>query len=594
MGQIAITKNIDDLQPTLSPDNYFVLSADTNTEDKFRYVFNMSINGDVVYEGKCTPNPAGLGIITVGEVLDNYASNNPIAYSAGTEIFVHQTEYFSKPPTGEVVSYAMFFGEEHADSAGVITGYTGVGKSVGDPAYPSGEKRAYLGTMGRNFYSNLQKYDTDNLMMDGYDNTFPSTESLFMTNSPRIRDIYDDDYFTLSALNYEFNQLAPNRSYVYDVEYKFYNSVNVLITGYTVNNIRSNGGGPMTACTDTFNTYTLPTGETENQWNIIHIGAGPRNIYIPDGTSYYTVQVLGNVEVAPTPSPSPSQGVTPSVTPTHTPTPTPTPSGLPAGYTVWNMTACCGGPGVVLGIESGTTGTVRVYNNNCYYATSQTTSTPDALVSGSADYASCVSCTSAYPCRASEEPDSGDGGGGVTPTPTVPDEALRGTPPIPDVTCPDYQPVSELFTFNLYDNCNWYNSRQFIFKNRFGTWDYYRFQYKRTEQLDIDRERYSKFSIDYGSANPVKSTYRRGITDYSTQIREIHTVTTGFINEPDMYYLEELYTSNDVYLILDNGTLFPVNIISTQFDKKTVGRERELTNLTLQYEYSNNIKLLNK
>ena len=100
MGQIAITKNIDDLQPTLSPDNYFVLSADTNTEDKFRYVFNMSINGDVVYEGKCTPNPEGLGIVTVGEVLDNYASNNPIAYSAGTEIFVHQTEYFSKPPTG--------------------------------------------------------------------------------------------------------------------------------------------------------------------------------------------------------------------------------------------------------------------------------------------------------------------------------------------------------------------------------------------------------------------------------------------------------------------------------------------------------------
>tara|TARA_R110000823_G_scaffold4498_3_gene17482 strand:+ start:1647 stop:3407 length:1761 start_codon:yes stop_codon:yes gene_type:complete len=586
MGQLSITKNIDILQPTLSPDNFFVLSADTNNEDKFRYVFNMFIDNNLVYAGKCSPNPEGLGIVTVGNVIDDYAVNTPIAFSGSNQIFVHQTEYFSKPPTNEVIEYSMFFGEEHANSSGIITGYTGVGKAIGEPAYPSGAKRSYLGTMGRNFYSNLQEYDTNSLMMVGYDNKFPSTESLFLTNSPRIREVGENDYFTLSALNYKFpNQLYPNASFAYDTQYKFYDSDNTLITGYTTNNIRENGGGPRTGCSETFNSYNLPTGETQNMWNIIHIGAGPRNIYVPDGSVYYTVQLLGLNEAPP---PSPSAGVSPTPTPTPTTTPAPSPSPLPAGYTKWLFQPCCdGGSQIVLGIESGTTGTVRVYNNKCYYALNQTTDPELALVPGAPIYSSCIPCKAVYECRAAVS------GSEPTPTPT-PDEALRGTPPVPDLSCPDYQPVSELFTFNIQCQYDAFNSRQFIFKNRFGTWDYFRFNYKKVEQIDIDRERYKKFSIDYGSSNPQKTTYRRGITDYSTQIREIHTVNTGFINQSDMYYLEELYTSNDVYLILDNNDLFPVNIISTSFDKKTAGRGKEITNLTLQYEFSNNIKLLNK
>ncbi len=583
MGQISIIKNIDNLQPTNSPDNYFVISADTNNTDKFRYVFDMNINDEIVYQGKCTPNPEGLGIIVVGDVIDNYASNIPIAFEENdNQIFVHQTEWYSRPVDEELIEYSMFFGEEHADANGVITGYTGIGKFQGDPAYPSGAKRAYLGTMGRNILSNLQEYDTNNLMMDGYDGLFPSQESLFLTNSPRIREVSNDDYFTLSALNYKFDtQLVPNQSYVYDTEYIFYNEANVYITGYTLNNIRSNGGGPRTGCTDTFSSYTLPSGETQNSWNIIHIGAGPQNIYIPDGTVYYTVQLLGRQEIAPTPG----------ISPTPTPTPSITPSGLPIGYTTWLFQGCCSGVGQqVFAIESGTTGTIRVYNNQCYYALEETTSSPNAIIPGTPPYASCVSCTSVYECRGGDTPASRKS----LPTPTP----VNRTPTagdIPDTTgCPEYIPVSELFTFNIECRYDTFNSRQFIFKNRFGTWDYYRFNYKKTEQIDIDRVRYKQFDINYGSSNPVKTTYGRGLTDYSTQMREIHTVNTGFINQPDMFYLEELYTSNDVYIILDNGGVFPINIVSTTFDKKSAGLGKELTNLTLQYEFANNIKLLNR
>lgn len=580
MGQIQITKNINGIQPTLSPDNYFVLSASTNTEDKFRYVYNLYVFGEKVFTGKATPNPYGLGIIPVGDILHDYAKNAPIAFSAttgggGSPIYIHQTNYYTTPVQDEVIDWWCYFGEEHSKGALLPPEqFTGIGNSQGEPAFPSGLKKSFLGTMGRNAFSNLPKLDTDKFFMRGYDGLFPSTSSLFLTNSPRIRDISTDEYFTLSALNYILpSENVGNYSYVYDTEYRFYDINDTFITGYTVANIRANGGGPRDTCNETYPTYSLPSGETQSQWNIIHIGAGTKNIFIPDNTKYYQVQLKGYYV---------SGGTQP------TPTPTPTGTELPAGYTSWKLTSCCNPEiSILAGIQSGTTGTIRVYNGNCYWA-EEPLAGANILIAGGAPYSNCDACEDANPCpvtptKAGEEP---------TPTPTY-------TPTLPPVNpdreiCNDYIYVSEVFQFNIQDECNHYGTNQFMFKNRYGTWDYYSFNKKKIEQIDISRERYDKFDISYGSEDPVKTNWGRGLTDYSTQIKEIHTYNSGFINEPDMYYLEELYTSNDVYMILDNGVPFPINILSREFEKKTKGRGKEITNLTIQFEFSNNIKLLDK
>ena len=581
MGQISIIKNIDGTQPTLSPDNYFVLSASTNTEDKFRYKFELYIFNEKVFSGTATPNPEGLGIIPVGDILHNYAQNAPIAYEStavsGSTIFIHQTNYFSTPLQDEVIEWWCYFGEEHSKGPNLPpVGFTGIGTGQGDPSYPSGAKKSFLGTMGRNLYSNLAKFDTDQFFMIDYDGLFPSQQSLFMTNSPRIRNISRDEYFTLSALNYKIpSESVGNYSYVYDVEYSFYDEDEVLITGYTTNNIRSYGGGPRDTCNETYPLYSLPTGETTSQWNIIHIGAGPKNIFVPDDTAFYRVQIHGYYLSGGT-----------------EPTPTPTPSSdLPAGYTSWNMVNCCNPDDeILLGLEtaSGYTGFVVYYNNRCYRADSQSPGATN-YVSGGADYANCDGCIAAHACPVT--PTKGDD---TTPTPT-PTYTPTAPPENPDRdVCNTWVPVSEIFQFNIIEVCDDYDTNQFMFKNRYGTWDYYSFTKKKIEQVDITRERYSKFDIDYGSSNPVKQPYGRGLTDYATQIREIHTYNSGFINQSDMYYLEELYTSNDVYMILDTGIPFPINILDTTFEKKTRGREKEITNLSIQFEFANNIKLLNK
>lgn len=159
--------------------------------------------------------------------------------------------------------------------------------------------------------------------------------------------------------------------------------------------------------------------------------------------------------------------------------------------------------------------------------------------------------------------------------------------------CSGYTPCSEVFTFNV--NCGPTRSlnqhKQLMWLNRYGHYDFYRFMFNRYEGLNITRQTYKSWNIDWGSDNPVKTQYSRGLTDSEVQINETVVVNTGFINHPSFQWLEECWTSNSVYEIQENGSLVPVNILNTEFERKIEGN-RTLFNLELQYVLSNNIMLL--
>jgi hypothetical protein len=56
-------------------------------------------------------------------------------------------------------------------------------------------------------------------------------------------------------------------------------------------------------------------------------------------------------------------------------------------------------------------------------------------------------------------------------------------------------------------------------------------------------------------------------------------------------FLEELYTSNQVYEIQEDKNLRPINIVDAQFIRKNKGN-KSIVNLELTYVYSNNIQLM--
>ena len=751
---VSIIQNPANFQPSKSDALYFTVSANTANEPKFRYVYEIYVEGYKVFEGKSTPNPYGLGIIDVSRVLDSYLQNYPVAYHDQTPIFLHQSSPFSRPYGNEVVDYYILVGEEYADSfVGALTGFTGIGDQVGFPSVPSSTFKAFLGTMGVNRNATLAEWNTGQFTLSGNPQPpFPyTTDNLFLTNSPRIRDISVEEYYTLSFTN---AQLGGNFvSEPYYVEYNFYDVNGFIIDTKKYANIVSNGGGPMTSCTQDYQNYTF-TGLSD--YNILNVGAGPLNIYqFPGNTSYYTVQLFGGASTTPvTPTPTPSQtptlGASPTPSVTTTQTMTPTPSSTPAAcscdyytiesnvgftieifYTDCNglnlnfylgpfeiVTGCycsvesnplatiqnlgsCGLPSVTPSITpsqtaspaagevcvSGTTinvtdtgyikytdcsgntqyqfiSTLGIYTiTPCHYcstispgfpyadvanfnnkvcgfacSTPSLTPTPTPSVSSLAkqnvfvrdcctgqieyqvqvaaslgigntivlggecfqiyalggsgsvgdystvtNYINCNECVADYPC------------------PVDPQKPTQLKPSVQPVTilpsggtapCVSYSAVSEMFQFNVVPPCNQFFNEQIMFKNRYGAYDYFMFQKAKSEGIGISREIYGQWNINWGSADPIKTNYSRGTTDFNTEMVETHIVNTGFISQPMFVWLEELYTTNDAYLIQTDGTLFPINIVNTEFVKKTKGN-KSIFNIELTYTYSNNIKLLN-
>jgi hypothetical protein len=162
--------------------------------------------------------------------------------------------------------------------------------------------------------------------------------------------------------------------------------------------------------------------------------------------------------------------------------------------------------------------------------------------------------------------------------------------------CSGYTPVSEVFTFNIEPICSRQGpdtQRQLMFKNRYGHYDYYTFTAGKSEGIAIDRQTYKTWNVDWGSSDPSMAQYSRGTTDWQVSMVETHVINSGFLNQPDFMYLEELYTSNEVYEIRQDGGLAPINIVNTEFVKKNKGN-RDITNIELTYIYSNNLSLLYK
>jgi hypothetical protein len=312
------------------------VSADTN-HFKFRYTYNIYVDGNLEFEGKATPNPFGLGIIDVSRVLKSYVKNNPISYWNTTPIYTHQTFPFSRPSQDATINYEVLVGYEYADSdISQITGFTGGGISgdtIGPPTETAGLFKTFHSTMGVNGRANQQDFNIDPFVLSGTPvGTNPTTSGLFLTNSPRTRDIQPTEYYTLGFTNYYLSSSMLSEPYY--VEYKFYNDSGTLIDTKRYENVLTNGGGPLPNDSYVYQSWYLmePTGNTE--YNTLYVGAGPKNLepILPPDTAQYTIQLFGKFT-----------GTTTPIQPTPTPTPTPLPPEPPAcsgscdNYSVTNL-----------------------------------------------------------------------------------------------------------------------------------------------------------------------------------------------------------------------------------------------------------------
>ncbi len=320
--------NFTHTPPTFTPvytdGLFFTVSADTN-HFKFRYVYNLYVNGNFVFEGKATPNPFDLGVIDLSRILKTYTENNPISDWNKVPIYTHETFPFSIPYKNEVIYYDLYVGYEYADSEiSQVTGFTGSmsGSSeiIGPPSETPGTYKTFLSTMGVNGRANQQDFNIGPFVLSGTPiGSQPTTSGLFLTNSPRIRNIQPTEYYTLAFTNYYLD--GSTLSEPYYVQYKFYDDEGALLLTSTFDNITTNGGGPRTNCNNVYQEliYINPTGTTVD-YNTCYVGAGPVNLapIIPNNTAQYTVQLFGKFTgttspINPTPTPTPTPSATPTI-----------------------------------------------------------------------------------------------------------------------------------------------------------------------------------------------------------------------------------------------------------------------------------------
>lgn len=333
---LIFTNTPEPFQPVLSDGLYFTVSSstyDAQSTFKFRYVYELYINNNLEFVGKCSPNPYGLGIIDLQQILESYTDSLPIASWSGTPVYVHQTFPFGVPWNQEVINYNIKVGYEYADSEiGAITGFTGIGTDLGSPAYPSFEYKTFRSTMGTNGRATQQDFDIGPFVLSGSPiGTYPTTSGLFLTNAPRIQDISVDEWYTLGFTNYYMNY-APGPTILsepYYVKFSFYDDQGSLISDYTHENILSNGGGPREDCTWVYPAMYIIDPPSGVSYNTVYVGCGPKNIpYFPANTSQYTVQLFGVFEGSTSPI-EPTPTVTPTPTSSPVTSPTPTPSSTP-------------------------------------------------------------------------------------------------------------------------------------------------------------------------------------------------------------------------------------------------------------------------
>lgn len=177
-----------------------------------------------------------------------------------------------------------------------------------------------------------------------------------------------------------------------------------------------------------------------------------------------------------------------------------------------------------------------------------------------------------------------------------------GLPPIKAVTTSytahtftsGFVQSSRDYVFLIDQDCNpKYTNVQLLFLDRMGSWIPANFELRNTKKIDISRETYQK---TLGNLNKTSmaweySSIERGKTVLNTNFNKQAELTSNWMSEINATFLQELFTSPEVY-IKENGEYWPVVVTNTDYTFKTKLNEK-LINYTITISYANNDRVQN-
>ena len=158
--------------------------------------------------------------------------------------------------------------------------------------------------------------------------------------------------------------------------------------------------------------------------------------------------------------------------------------------------------------------------------------------------------------------------------------------------------ISQLYTFNVIENdCKGFEKIRLTWLNRLGTWDYFSFTKRNIRNVETQRTSYKQISGLYNESVFQQHGYKGGQKTFYTNSKERITLNTDYVTEQEATWLEELFTSPEVYILNEFSTdgnegyinkyVQPVIITSTTYTKKTTANDN-LKQYTVEIERSKN------
>jgi hypothetical protein len=137
---------------------------------------------------------------------------------------------------------------------------------------------------------------------------------------------------------------------------------------------------------------------------------------------------------------------------------------------------------------------------------------------------------------------------------------------------------SQIQTFIIDTSCSKYTPVRFMWLNRLGCFDYFDATLVSRKFLSINRDTYQKtLAYNYSS-----NLGNRGSTVVDVTAQEVYLATTNWVGQPTSNWLEELFTSNEVY-ILDNNTGYLTTII---IDDSSIEVKKTINDKLINYEFN--------
>jgi len=122
-----------------------------------------------------------------------------------------------------------------------------------------------------------------------------------------------------------------------------------------------------------------------------------------------------------------------------------------------------------------------------------------------------------------------------------------------------YESIGRKYRFDIIpEDCKGYESVRLVWQNRLGAWDYYTFTKKSIKRLKTKRKNYQQLEGTWNEAVWRPKDHLGGMKVFDVKATESLTLNTDYVDNATAAWLEELFTSSQVYIINKFSATNPV------------------------------------